>query len=45
MFCVCRNGNVAQGVLDILKELPIVKVGVGDLKRLVRDPGMSPEGI
>jgi hypothetical protein len=35
----CRNGKVSQGVLDILKELPIVKVGVEHLPELVGNPG------
>ncbi|KIM79378.1 hypothetical protein PILCRDRAFT_74408 [Piloderma croceum F 1598] len=35
VFGLTGNGNVAHGVLDILKELPIVKVGVGDLQGLV----------
>jgi hypothetical protein len=39
-YFYCRNGKVAHGVLDILKELPIVKVGVGDLPGLVGSPGM-----
>jgi hypothetical protein len=39
-FLWCRNGKVARGVLDILKELPVVKVGVGDLPGLVGNPGM-----
>jgi hypothetical protein len=36
---VYSNGNVTQGVLSILSELPIVKVNVGDLPALVSDPG------
>jgi hypothetical protein len=36
---VDSNGNVTQGVLSILSELPIVKVNVGDLPALVSDPG------
>jgi len=39
-FGCCRNGKVAQGVLDILEELPIVTVGVDDLPGLVGNPGM-----
>ena len=35
-----RNGNVSQGVLSILGELPIVKVRVEDLPALVNNPGM-----
>ena len=35
-----RNGKVTQGVLGILQELPVVKVGVGDLPALVRNLGM-----
>lgn len=34
------NGNVSQGVLSILDELPIVKVRVEDLPALVNNPGM-----
>ena len=34
-----RTGNVAQGVLSILAELPIVKVNVKDLPTLVSNPG------
>ena len=33
-----RNGNVAQGCLSILSELPIQQVNVKDLDALVRDP-------
>jgi hypothetical protein len=36
---IYSNGNVTQGVLSILSELPIVKVNVGDLPALVSDPG------
>ncbi|KAF8634324.1 hypothetical protein AX15_000984 [Amanita polypyramis BW_CC] len=35
------NGNVAQGCLSILSELPIQQVDVGDLDALVRDPNTS----
>jgi alpha-aminoadipic semialdehyde synthase len=40
-----RNGKVTQGVLDILQELPVVKVGVGDLPALVRNLGMRFKSI
>lgn len=33
-----RTGKVAQGALDLLAELPIQKVSVDELPRLVRDP-------
>ena len=32
-------------MMDILKELPVVKVGVDDLQGLVGDPGMSISGL
>jgi hypothetical protein len=35
----CRNGQVAKGVLEILRELPIVEVDVAELPSLVSDPG------
>ncbi|KAK2465033.1 hypothetical protein APHAL10511_003109 [Amanita phalloides] len=35
------NGNVAQGSLSILSELPIQLVSVNDLDTLVRDPSTS----
>ncbi|KAI0302611.1 Saccharopine dehydrogenase-domain-containing protein [Russula brevipes] len=35
---VTGNGNVTQGILSILSELPIVKVNVDDLPALVSDP-------
>ena len=33
------NGNVTQGILSILSELPIVSVNVKDLPALCSDPG------
>lgn len=36
---VDRSGNVTQGCLSILDELPIVNVGVEDLPGLVSNPG------
>jgi hypothetical protein len=33
------NGNVTQGILSILSELPIVNVNADDLPALVGDPG------
>jgi len=33
------TGKVAEGVLSILEELPVVKVKVDDLPALVGDPG------
>lgn len=38
VICVTGTGNVAQGALDLLAELPIQRVDVQDLPRLVRDP-------
>lgn len=35
---VTGTGKVAQGALDLLAELPIQKVSVDELSRLVRDP-------
>ena len=34
-----RNGQVSQGVLSILEELPIIKVNVKDLPSIVANPG------
>ncbi|KAI0268740.1 Saccharopine dehydrogenase-domain-containing protein [Gloeopeniophorella convolvens] len=39
VFGVTGNGNVTQGILSILSELPVVKVNVDDLPALVNDPG------
>jgi hypothetical protein len=36
-----RRGRVAEGVISILGELPIVRVEVRDLPALVGDPSMS----
>lgn len=36
-----RTGNVAEGCLSMLSELPIVRVKVEDLQRLVTDPSTS----
>jgi len=33
------NGNVTQGILSTLSELPIINVNVDDLPALVNDPG------
>ncbi|KAF7986808.1 hypothetical protein HWV62_20442 [Athelia sp. TMB] len=38
VICATGSGKVTQGVLDILQELPIVKVGVKDLPALVANP-------
>ncbi|PCH34748.1 hypothetical protein WOLCODRAFT_139556 [Wolfiporia cocos MD-104 SS10] len=38
VFGVTGSGKVADGVLDILQELPIVRVKVEDLPALVSDP-------
>ena len=35
---ILRNGNVSQGCLSILSELPIVNVSVKDLHNLVTNP-------
>lgn len=35
-----RNGKVAQGMFDILQELPLVNVSVQDLPTLVANPGL-----
>ncbi|KAI9511190.1 Saccharopine dehydrogenase-domain-containing protein [Russula earlei] len=38
IFGVTGNGNVTQGILSILSELPIIKVNADDLPALVGDP-------
>ena len=35
------NGNVSQGALNLLKELPIKQVLVKDLEKLATSPGQS----
>ncbi|KAI9442482.1 hypothetical protein H4582DRAFT_1928654 [Lactarius indigo] len=39
VFGVTGNGNVTQGILSILSELPIVTVNVQDLPALCNNPG------
>lgn len=39
IFGVTGNGNVTQGILSILSELPIASVNVKDLPALCSDPG------
>ncbi|KAH8105477.1 Saccharopine dehydrogenase-domain-containing protein [Cristinia sonorae] len=41
VFGVTGTGKVAQGVLDLLADLPICMVNVQDLAALVTNPGMS----
>ncbi|KAI0001339.1 Saccharopine dehydrogenase-domain-containing protein [Russula compacta] len=38
IFGVTGNGNVTQGILSILSELPTVKINADDLPALVSDP-------
>ncbi|KAI9456540.1 Saccharopine dehydrogenase-domain-containing protein [Lactarius psammicola] len=39
IFGVTGNGNVTQGILSILSELPVVTVNVQDLPTICSDPG------
>ena len=37
------NGNVAQGCLDLLEDLPIQHINVDQLRRVVTDPSRRPQ--
>lgn len=41
IIALTGNGNVSQGALDLLKELPIRHVTVAELARLATSPGNS----